>query len=81
MLFQSYPMTKFRNQKRSFNASYFIEHDWLEYSIQNDALYCFPCRNYGANDNEGVFSKTGFRNWKKVILFLKLLTYNSIYLF
>jgi len=27
-------MTKFGNQKRSFNASYFNEHDCLEYSIQ-----------------------------------------------
>uniref|UniRef100_A0A2S2NU68 TTF-type domain-containing protein n=1 Tax=Schizaphis graminum TaxID=13262 RepID=A0A2S2NU68_SCHGA len=62
---KSYPMTKFGNQKRCFNASYFNEHDWLEYSIQNDALYCFPCRNFGANDNEETFSKTGFRNWKK----------------
>eukprot|EP00102_Acyrthosiphon_pisum_P018828 XP_016656038.1 PREDICTED: uncharacterized protein LOC107882336 [Acyrthosiphon pisum] len=63
---KSYPMTKFGNQKRCFNASYFNEYDWLEYSIQHDALYCFPCRNFSANDNEGTFSKTGFRNWKKL---------------
>lgn len=68
MFFQTYPMTKFGNQKRSFNASYFNEHNWLEYSIQNDALYCFPCRNFSTNDNEGIFSKIGFRNWKKVCI-------------
>lgn len=64
-------MTKFGNQKRCFNASY-----WLEYSIQiNDALYCFPCRNFGANNNEGTFSKTGFRNWRKVCI---ITDYNNL---
>lgn len=61
-------MTKFGTQKRSFNSSYFNEYSWLEYSIKKDALYCFPCRNFGTNNNEGkdTFTKTGFRNWKKV---------------
>lgn len=68
MLFQSYPMTNFGNPKRCFNASYFNEHDWLEYSIQNDSLHYSLCRNFGAKDNEGTFSKTGFRNWKKVCI-------------
>ncbi|KAL4108079.1 hypothetical protein QTP88_018334 [Uroleucon formosanum] len=63
---KSYPMTNFGNPKRCFNASYFNEHDWLEYSIQNDSLHYSLCRNFGAKDNEGTFSKTGFRNWKKL---------------
>lgn len=64
MIFQSYPMTKFGTQNRSFNSSYFNEYSWLEYSIKNDPLYCFPCRNFGTNDNDGkdTFTKTGFRN-------------------
>ena len=27
--------------KRSFNASYYEKHPWLEYSVQDDSVYCF----------------------------------------
>lgn len=75
-LFQSYPMTRFGTQNRSFNASYYNQHDWLEYSISKDAVYCFACRNYssggsGANAYHiDSFTQNGFKNWKKVRYFL-----------
>lgn len=67
-MFQSYPMTKFGQQNCSFNASYY-SFDWLEYSILNDALYCFACRNYGSgSNNEETFTKIDFKKWNKVKL-------------
>lgn len=66
IMFQAYPMTKFNKQNRSFNASYYC-FEWLEYSILNDALYCYACRNYGCgSNNEEIFTKIGFRKWNKV---------------
>lgn len=61
-------MTKFGKQNRSFNASVYNMYDWLEYSITNDAVYCFPCHNYNNNTNVEAtltFTKISFRNWKK----------------
>lgn len=73
-------MTRFGTQNRSFNASYYNQHEWLEYSISKDAVYCFACRNYssGANDNcIDSFTQAGFKNWKKVSCYFL----NSIYLY
>ncbi|XP_060856291.1 zinc finger MYM-type protein 1-like [Metopolophium dirhodum] len=65
-MFQSYPMTKFGQQNRSFNASYYDCFEWLEYSIINNALYCFACRIYGSGNNtEDTFTKIGFKKWNK----------------
>lgn len=65
---QSYPMTKFGRQNRSFNASIYGMYDWVEYSLKNDAIYCFPCRNFSSKDIDATltFTKIGFKNWKKV---------------
>lgn len=64
----SYPMTKFGKQNRSFSKSFYEKYDWLEYSIKQDAVFCFLCRNFGMNSSyeEEVFTKTGFKNWKHI---------------
>lgn len=53
---------------------------WLEYSIQKDAIFCYPCRVFGTttNKSEDTFVSTGFRNWKKVYLFFYYLIIISI---
>ena len=60
----SYPLN---HQKRSFQSSWYIDRQWLEYSVQNDACYCYYCRHFSANKlNAGdSFSTAGFNNWKK----------------
>lgn len=35
-----------RNGRR-FNVSVYQEYDWVEYSMQEDAVYCFACRHFG----------------------------------
>jgi len=32
--FQTYPLSVFGKQKRSFNSKYYQEYNWLEYSIE-----------------------------------------------
>ncbi|CAI6358861.1 unnamed protein product [Macrosiphum euphorbiae] len=66
---KSYPKTKYKHQNRSFNAAYYNSFVWLEYSIANDALFCFACRNFATSsnkNNEDIFTKAGFKHWKKL---------------
>ncbi|KAL0004205.1 hypothetical protein SO802_011766 [Lithocarpus litseifolius] len=42
---------------------------WLEYSPSKDAAFCLPCFLFDkrtGNSGSHVFTKDGFRNWKKV---------------
>lgn len=59
-------MTVFGNQKRSFNAKYYNEFKWVEYSVEKDAVFCFCCRIFGCSFTDNVFTKSGFTNWKRV---------------
>lgn len=61
-------MTKFGRQNRSFNASVYEMYDWVEHSVKNDAIYCFPWRNYSSQEIDATlkFTKVGFKIWKKV---------------
>lgn len=51
--------------KRRFNPKYLNEYAWLEYSISNDAAYCYACRQFSpTHDGDNVFKYSGFSNWK-----------------
>ena len=43
-----------------------MTHNWLEYSVNRDAAYCFPCRWFSSRLNrpDAPFTKIGFRDWK-----------------
>lgn len=55
-------------QNRIFNSSHYNKHQWLEYSLALDAIFCYACRNYNAGSSEygNIFIDTGFKNWKEV---------------
>ena len=61
-----YPAKKMGQQNRSFNPKWFSTYSWLEYSIERDAAFCFPCRHFSAKagKNEDVFTNNGFSDWK-----------------
>ena len=54
-------------KKRYFNPDWFKMYSWLEYSVEKDAAFCFPCRHFSTKSGraEDTFTKKGFRNWKK----------------
>ena len=58
-----FPSRLFGSTKRSFQASWYSEYEWLEYSIERDAAFCFPCRFFGVATNPALVN-TGFRDWK-----------------
>ncbi|CAN0846519.1 Zinc finger MYM-type protein 1 [Linum grandiflorum] len=55
---------------RSFQASWYSEFDWLEYSESKDAAYCLFCYLFAekpsAKFRQDAFTSEGFRSWKKV---------------
>ena len=66
-ILEKYPQTS----QRRFNSGYFKSFPWIEYSIKQDAVYCFSCRHFSSNivrpgETSGniAFVDKGFKKWK-----------------
>ena len=65
------PSTMFSNVSRYFNPAWFKSFQWLEYSVEKDACFCYPCRLFesvsaiGSSRPETAFTSTGFKDWKR----------------
>ena len=61
-----FPTTKFGEKLRSFNPDWYKTYSWLEYSVNREAAYCFPCRWFSSRLNrpDAPFTQVGFRDWK-----------------
>jgi len=65
-----FPTTMFSKTSRCFNPAWYKKYNWLEYSIERDACFCYPCHLFGSQGStfssrpEPVFTSVGFRNWK-----------------
>ncbi|XP_076314932.1 uncharacterized protein LOC143227363 [Tachypleus tridentatus] len=47
-----YPATEYSSQSRSFNKNWRDQHSWLEYSVTQDAPFCFAsCQNEAQRDH------------------------------
>jgi hypothetical protein len=61
-----FPMREIGGKPRCFDATWFYEFSWLEYSMELDAAFCFECylfkhkTHYSSGD---AFVVGGFRNW------------------
>jgi hypothetical protein len=64
----SFPKTVFGKQNRAFSTTYYASYPWLEYSVERDAVFCFPCRHFHTDRLfvEELFINTGMRDWKKL---------------
>lgn len=68
-ILESFPKHKDGDRFRSFNIR-FYNFKWLEYSVSQDAVFCYYCRHFLENDtisdpNCLPFTKTGYWHWKK----------------
>ena len=61
-ILDSYPFRQFGKNKRRFQSQFYSNFPWLEYSILNDAVYCFACRFFGRET--GPFAVKGFCDWQ-----------------
>ena len=56
-ILSTYPKSKFGSRERP----------WLEYSVEKDACFCYPCRVFGVNVTSNTFTETGYRDWKHAV--------------
>ena len=61
-----YPARMYGNKSRSFNPEWYQQYSWLEYSLERDCVYCYPCRHFrsGVGHADQAFTVTGFHDWK-----------------
>ena len=65
----TFPVKYFSGKAHSFNPEWFKLYPWLEYSVSNDAAFCYACRLFGAisvcgSRPERAFTQVGFRDCK-----------------
>ena len=55
-----FPSTLVGTKKRSFNPDWFKTYNWLEYSVEREAAFCFPCRHFstGSGRVEDTFQRS-----------------------
>ncbi len=66
VILKNFPARVFSGKKRSFNSSWYSKRDWLEYSINADAAFCYPCRKFRAPSSatDTTFTIIRFCDWK-----------------
>ena len=65
-----FPRTFGSNSKiRDFKSSWFAGRDWLEFSVQANAAFCYCCRHFGASNDktDQMFISGGYTNWKAAL--------------
>lgn len=76
-------MIRFGAQNLSFNATYYNQHEWLEYSISKNSVYCFVGRNYSTELVLMIITKNFDSRWfqklKECKLFFFLILYTYYY--
>ena len=64
----SFPARSFggKGRPRAFNSEWYSSYSWLEYSVERDAAFCYPCRLFELRGtrSEKIFTRIGFRDWK-----------------
>ena len=61
-----YPLKRIGQQNCTFNPKWFSTYSWLEYSVERDAAFYFPCHYFSTKSgkNKDVFTNNGFSDWK-----------------
>ena len=64
-----FPQSNISGRLRRFSLNWFKKWDWLEYSVEMDAAFCFVCylfkRDVEINKGGDAFVVGGFRAWNK----------------
>ena len=68
-MLNEYPKRTFGKEKRSFQSEWFKTFPWLEYSVSQDAAFCFACRFFSTESGRcsSLTTKDGYNNWKKAL--------------
>lgn len=67
---EKYPLNGDKHLRRFQSTWFKIFPSWLEYSLTNDAAYCLPCYLFcekpSGHRASDVFTRKGFKTWRKV---------------
>ncbi|PWA96730.1 Zinc finger, TTF-type [Artemisia annua] len=70
LILPMYPTSGPESHPRRFQAKWYSEFPWLEYSRAKDRAYCFHCYIYleesNTHNGQDAFTIHGFKNWNKV---------------
>ena len=66
VVLKKYPVKMFGAKKCKFSSSWYLR-DWLEYSVEKDAAFCYACRKFKLVSLDATFSIKGFNDWKHAI--------------
>ena len=62
-LLAHFPTTIIGGKARSCQASWLRTHPWLEYSVEKDSCYCYPCRLFNREPSDSLFANPpGYRD-------------------
>ncbi|GBP90505.1 hypothetical protein EVAR_79990_1 [Eumeta japonica] len=65
-----------KQHNRAFVSDWFKRYKWLQYSVEKDAAFCYPCQQFLPHGSKQTsYTSTGFRNWKMPLI-LKLVFQN-----
>lgn len=54
-----------KENNRAFVVDWFKRFKWLQYSVEKDAAFCYPCQQFLPHGSKQTsYTSTGFRNWK-----------------
>uniref|UniRef100_A0A8C4N1Y2 TTF-type domain-containing protein n=1 Tax=Eptatretus burgeri TaxID=7764 RepID=A0A8C4N1Y2_EPTBU len=69
VVLQQYPGHLFQNKSRSFVSSWYQTNELLEYSVQTDGAFCYPCRKFNTARGpvDSTFTVRGYQNWKHAV--------------
>lgn len=62
----AFPATVIGGKSRSFNASWYGKYKWIEYSKEQDTVFCKACRHFPEMHTETTFIRGGYKNWKRL---------------
>ncbi|KAL4614323.1 hypothetical protein ACB092_07G045800 [Castanea dentata] len=66
-----YPVSYFSRKPRRFRSKWYVNRNWLEYSIDKDAAFCFYCylfgQDVGKQGGGETFVTNGFKLWNQLV--------------
>ena len=66
----TFPSTVFGSRTRCFVSGWYDKWEWLKYSVNKNAAFCYPCRKFSFSHagqgtrKDDTFTKKGYTNWK-----------------
>ena len=70
---KSYPTTFIGSTGYQFESKWYKKYPWMEYSLQSNKVFCFPCRHFKVvvNMRNARYATTGFDAWNNASYRLK----------